>query len=112
MGDGLEQHVIGMLVATLSTAMAVVSMGDVLRCRRNKSLGKVGHAPPEWAAVGPSQGILDVLSDLVVFLRTCCFTHAPHAGSAEFLLHCSFFKKKAILEDKFQCPPVAEARTN
>ena len=41
MGDGLDQHVIGILVATMSTAMGVVSMGDVLRCRRNRSLGKV-----------------------------------------------------------------------
>ena len=51
MGDGLGQKVIGTLVATLSTALGVVSMGDVLRCRRNKSLGKVGHASPERAAV-------------------------------------------------------------
>jgi len=45
MGAGwapVNQHVIGILVATLSTALGVVSMGDVLRCRRNKSLGKVG----------------------------------------------------------------------
>jgi len=51
MGDGLDQQVIGTLVATLSTALGVVSMGDVMRCRRNKSLGKVGHAPPACAAV-------------------------------------------------------------
>jgi len=51
MGDGFGQHVIGILVAALSTALRLVSMREVLRCRRNKSLGKVGHAPPEWAAV-------------------------------------------------------------
>jgi len=48
MGDMLEQLLaswVPISAAVLSTAMAFAPMGDVLRCRRNKSLGKVGTPP-------------------------------------------------------------------
>lgn len=54
MGDGLEQLLktwVPIWAAVLSTALGFVPMGDVLRCRRNKSLGKVEHPLSEWVAV-------------------------------------------------------------
>ena len=48
MGDVLEQLLaswVPLSAAVLRTAMAFAPMEDVQRCRRNKSLGKVGTPP-------------------------------------------------------------------
>jgi hypothetical protein len=50
MGDGLEQLMktwVPILGAGLSIGLGTVPMQEVLRCRRNKSLGKVRRAPFE-----------------------------------------------------------------
>ena len=54
MGDGLEQLMktwVPILGAGLSIGLGTVPMQEVLRCRRNKSLGKVRLAPSVFCVI-------------------------------------------------------------